>query len=319
MNFIHDDDEFEDLLAIVAAERDLAIGLVEKDYWVTHSLWALQHQGFDIWFKGGTSLSKGFGIVERFSEDLDLKIEPGRMVALPSVSSWKSDGKQATSQRRTYFDVLGSLIRIDGAKVAFDGPFDESCRGANIRVEYPSNHYAELANVLKPFVLLEVGNARVTPSVPRNLSSWIHDYLDGRSALGDLTDNRPKQLRCVHPLVTLIEKLDAIAKRFPRETIEPATFVRHFEDAARIIERTTVLPPLSEYVNARALVDEMLAQKQIAAIPATSCSAFLPSDSPRWEAVRGARHAIGPMFWGERLSLEAACEQIREWVKLELT
>ena len=40
---------------------------------MTHTLWALRAAGFEIWFKGGTSLSKGFALIERFSEDLDLK------------------------------------------------------------------------------------------------------------------------------------------------------------------------------------------------------------------------------------------------------
>lgn len=74
MSFVHDDPDFDDLLQIVSGERGLSRGLVEKDYWVTHSLWALHDAGFEVWFKGGTSLSKGFGLIERFSEDLDLKI-----------------------------------------------------------------------------------------------------------------------------------------------------------------------------------------------------------------------------------------------------
>ena len=65
MSFPHDAADFDDLLQIVAEKRRLGVALVEKDYWVTHTLWALQAQGFDIWFKGGTSLSKGFGLIER--------------------------------------------------------------------------------------------------------------------------------------------------------------------------------------------------------------------------------------------------------------
>lgn len=41
--------------------------MVEKDYWVTHALLALHQQGFDIWFKGGTLLSKGFGLIALLS------------------------------------------------------------------------------------------------------------------------------------------------------------------------------------------------------------------------------------------------------------
>ena len=43
MSFPHEDPEFSDLVHIVAEHHDLNEALVEKDYWVTHSLWAL-HQ-----------------------------------------------------------------------------------------------------------------------------------------------------------------------------------------------------------------------------------------------------------------------------------
>lgn len=100
MSFVHEDADFDALLQIVAGVRGIGVALVEKDYWVTHTLWALHEQGFDIWFKGGTSLSKGFGIIERFSEDLDLKLEPGTVAALGSVSNWKSEGTKATAERK---------------------------------------------------------------------------------------------------------------------------------------------------------------------------------------------------------------------------
>ena len=72
MSFVHKDKDFEQLLAIVARDTKISEALIEKDYWVKHTLWALHETGLDIWFKGGTSLSKGFGIIQRFSEDLDM-------------------------------------------------------------------------------------------------------------------------------------------------------------------------------------------------------------------------------------------------------
>lgn len=72
--FIHDDPEFERLVRIVADNRALTEGIVEKDYWVTHSLWSLQRLGIRVLFKGGTSLSKGFGLIQRFSEDVDVTL-----------------------------------------------------------------------------------------------------------------------------------------------------------------------------------------------------------------------------------------------------
>jgi predicted nucleotidyltransferase component of viral defense system len=49
------------LLTQVEAETGIDAALVEKDYWINHSLWALHETKLAIWFKGGTSLSKGFG------------------------------------------------------------------------------------------------------------------------------------------------------------------------------------------------------------------------------------------------------------------
>lgn len=61
MSFVHEDRDFQQLIGIVARDTGIAGALIEKDYWVTHTLWALHETGLDLWFKGGTSLSKGFG------------------------------------------------------------------------------------------------------------------------------------------------------------------------------------------------------------------------------------------------------------------
>jgi predicted transcriptional regulator of viral defense system len=60
----------------VAEEKGIAPALVEKDYWITHCLYGLQQLGLKFELKGGTSLSKGYGIIHRFSEDIDIRIEP---------------------------------------------------------------------------------------------------------------------------------------------------------------------------------------------------------------------------------------------------
>ena len=132
MSFIHDAADFDDLLRIVASGRGIAPCLVEKDYWVTHALWALHHQGFDVWFKGGTSLSKGFGLIERFSEDLDLKVEPGKTI-MPLVTNWKGEGTTAVSGRRASFKSLADLFVVPGAPVTMDPqPPDRLWRGVKL-------------------------------------------------------------------------------------------------------------------------------------------------------------------------------------------
>ena len=317
MKFVHDDRDFDRLLQIVAARLGLGVALVEKDYWVTHTLWALHAQGFEIWFKGGTSLSKGFGLIERFSEDLDLKLEPGAVRALHAVTNWTSEGSKATAQRREHFELLADVLAVPGARVEIESIPDNRFRSANLRVDYPGKHRGVLATAMRPFVLLEFGCARVTPFVARDMTSFVHEHLVRLGQLSAFADNRPRAVRCVHPLVTLIEKLDALTKRMPRDDA-PATFVRHFEDAARIIRANALLPPLEEYRTARALADEMLTKKQIVSLPSSRHPAFKLTDNERWRLVQKAHDAIAPMFWGPRISLTEACDDIRGWLDDEI-
>jgi predicted nucleotidyltransferase component of viral defense system len=67
-DYLHNHPDFAALIRIVAAERGIDPAMVEKDYWLMHSLYGLQKQGFKFALKGGTSLSKGHGIIDRFSE-----------------------------------------------------------------------------------------------------------------------------------------------------------------------------------------------------------------------------------------------------------
>ena len=316
MSFVHDSgQEFADLLEIVAAERGLRRSIVEKDYWVTHALWALSNGGFDLWFKGGTSLSKGFGLIERFSEDLDLKVEPGSVTALPAVSSWNSKGAKATAQRRAYFEAFTRALSVPGCRVALAAEsIDNAWRGASLRVAYPSVYPGELPPEVSDHILLEVGSARVTPYVARDITSWVHQKLDETGLSAEFDDNRARSIRCVHPLVTLLEKLDALHRRFPNETVAPQTFVRHYEDATRLALGADTLPPLDGYADVRALASEMLAQRQLVAMPSADDVALMPQDDARWIAIRCAHAAIEPMFWGARVSIDEACASIRKWI-----
>lgn len=72
LNYIHKDPEFQSLLQIVAVKTGIQKVLIEKDYWIMHVLHGLQKQGIAFELKGGTSLSKGYGTIHRFSEDIDI-------------------------------------------------------------------------------------------------------------------------------------------------------------------------------------------------------------------------------------------------------
>lgn len=57
--FLHQHKIFAELVSQIARSLKVDSYLVEKDYWLMHSLWALQQQGWQFELKGGTSLSKG--------------------------------------------------------------------------------------------------------------------------------------------------------------------------------------------------------------------------------------------------------------------
>jgi hypothetical protein len=310
LTFPHNSPEFDVLLRIVADRTGLPVALVEKDYWVTHTLWALQDAGFAIWFKGGTSLSKGFHLIQRFSEDLDLRIDAGSHDSLETPATWDGRSGAQIRQRVAYFESLAAAIGIPDADVEQEA-IDEKGRGARYRVRYPGAFVDELALGMRPFVLIEAGVARVAPNVRKRLSSFVHDYLAAQGN-SEFRDNCPTDVRCVHPLVTLVEKLDAIARRYGRADEAPA-FVRHYEDAARIIQRQADLPPLDTSV--LELATEMVAGKEIRCVPSPDDPALALPDAERRADLERAHDAITPMFWGDRISLEESCAIIRSWAE----
>ncbi len=75
--FLHERSDFKALVETVAdSEKINDPALVEKDYWIMHAVFGLKQLGLTFELKGGTSLSKGFGVIHRFSEDIDIRIEP---------------------------------------------------------------------------------------------------------------------------------------------------------------------------------------------------------------------------------------------------
>ena len=67
---------FSDTLRAASQHLGIKLEFVEKDYWITLVLSRLAHSKYvnESVFKGGTSLSKGFNLIERFSEDIDIAI-----------------------------------------------------------------------------------------------------------------------------------------------------------------------------------------------------------------------------------------------------
>jgi len=224
-DFLHNHAAFRDLLRIVAAEKKVDPGLVEKDYWIMHCLYGLQKGGFQFELKGGTSLSKGFGIIDRFSEDIDIQIEP--LTGHDVKTGLNQNKPTQVKTRQDFYDWLAANIRIDGIKeVKRDIVFDDQryYRSGGIRLYY--DPLTDPMPDLKDGVLLEAGFDTVTPNVPKDISSWAYDYAIGRGV--DIIDNRTLAVACYEPGYTLVEKLQTISTKFRKqqETGEfPANFM----------------------------------------------------------------------------------------------
>src|SRR4051794_18951062 len=138
-DFLHNHPEFPDLIRIVAEEKGIDPALVEKDYWIMHCLYGLQQQKFKFALKGGTSLSKGHRVIDRFSEDIDILIEPP---ADQDVKVGRNQNSAAQIKTRTdFYDWLAQNIKIDGiSSVERDTAFDDipNYRSAGIRLSYDS-------------------------------------------------------------------------------------------------------------------------------------------------------------------------------------
>src|SRR5689334_9459332 len=120
--YLHERNDFPDLLRIIDEEMGILAYLVEKDYWLMHVLYGLQKQGFDFKLKGGTSLSKGYKIINRFSEDIDIYIKPSETFGINEKSTKDSHVKK----RKQFYDDLARDIKIDGVvSIKRDHDFDD--------------------------------------------------------------------------------------------------------------------------------------------------------------------------------------------------
>lgn len=249
--FLHDHPNFLDLIRQVAQREGIAPYLIEKDYWLMHGLWCLQHQGWIFELKGGTSLSKGFQLIQRFSEDIDLRIEPPAEMGVPIG---KNHEKPAHVQaRKNYFEWLTREMQtrhLSGfAGIERDTEFDDAkYRNAGIRMVYPVK--TDHLRGVKEGILLEVGFDDTAPNTPCDISSWALD-----TALKSpvaFIDNRALAVPCYSPAYTFVEKLQTVSTKFRNQQdlqavassaaeSFPKNFLRHYYDLYCLLVSPEVL------------------------------------------------------------------------------
>jgi Nucleotidyl transferase AbiEii toxin, Type IV TA system len=239
--YLHEHNEFLALLRILEQENNILSGLIEKDYWIMHVLYGLQTSGFSFAMKGGTSLSKGYGIIDRFSEDIDLLIFPPNGSSV--ITNPQNTTKDAVASRKGYYDWLADQIKIEGiVAVTRDKSFDNerTYNSGGIRLLYES--VADKVEGLKEGILLEVGFDTVTPNNKLTISSWAYDRAVKTNTI-DIKDNRAVGIACYHPGYTFVEKLQTIVTKFRIEQdkgLEKPNLMRQYYDVFCLLDNEIV-------------------------------------------------------------------------------
>lgn len=240
LNYLHNHKEFHALLRIVGAELNIETGLVEKDYWIMHVLYGLKQQGYQFELKGGTSLSKGYGIIHRFSEDIDIHIKPPAEMGINENPN--NNNPINIQKRKIFYDGLAEEIQIDGIlSITRDEAFDDlkQYRSGGIRLNYENR--SDAIEGVKEGILLEVGFDTVTPNNPITISSWAYDKAIQQKVA--IIDNRAIDITCYHPGYTFVEKLQTIATKFRQEQEdkeERQNLMRQYYDVYSLLKEDMV-------------------------------------------------------------------------------
>ena len=169
-----------DLFVATASRRALIAAIIEKDFWVCWTLkriFTLPDPPAGLLFKGGTSLSKVFGVIERFSEDVDLSFDRaglgfgGESDPLNATTGKKrKQGLEAlteTCQRVIQEQLLPQLVAAFGdalgepPSATWGVELDEDDPdGQTLLFRYPAENRSRPADepaYIRPVVRLEIG------------------------------------------------------------------------------------------------------------------------------------------------------------------
>jgi hypothetical protein len=226
--------ERRELFAETAARKGMTPAIVEKDFWVCWTLGRLFAQpdlSRLLMFKGGTSLSKVFNLIERFSEDIDLildwRVVVGEVDPLADRSHNKQDALNKTIDAKAVAYIGGELLAMISRAV------DPVCRcelAADdlhaLNIQYPA---AFSDAYLRPEVRLEIGP----------LAAWMpYDSYRIRPYAAEAFPQLFKQADCAVQAIraerTFWEKATILhheANR-PENSPQPLRYSRHYYDLA---------------------------------------------------------------------------------------
>ena len=239
-----------------AVRRNVLPVVMEKDFWVCWLLGILFESEFagSLVFKGGTSLSKVFGVIERFSEDIDLSLSPA-FLNLPEAGTsrnqankWMARAEAACSDAvqnqigpAMEVAVAGVLGRTERTWLEF--LTDSHTNSPVLLFHYPSSQPAGF-EYLKRSVKLEFGSLTDQQPVGRHpVRPWIADAIpaafpDWRCEVVALEVER-----------SFWEKATILHTEYhrPAEKPTPDRFSRHYADTAALAKHPTASKAIDQH------------------------------------------------------------------------
>ena len=220
---------------------------IEKDWWVTVTLKALFQTDCrdSLIFKGGTSLSKGFNIIERFSEDIDLAISHSFFGIEKTNKSQRDKLKKLA--RRYIQETLSAQLDAQLKDMGITGytienvtqvqdkngewkPIDSDKDPTVILLHYPSI-VEDTISYIPPRVKIEISCLSMDePTEERDIHSLICETFEEED-----TDANCK-IRTVVPTRTFLEKLFLLAEEFQKDKPRSVRMSRHLYDLEKLMD-----------------------------------------------------------------------------------
>ncbi|MEO8255116.1 MAG: nucleotidyl transferase AbiEii/AbiGii toxin family protein [Flavobacterium sp.] len=184
MNLHLDKDNFEGAIVATAAYFEIPELFIEKDYWVTYALYELFRSDIKdlIVFKGGTSLSKCYGIIKRFSEDIDIVVlkndaDSGNALRnrLKYITNVVDNSMLEVVPNDPNTNKKGSIRKIiySYPKVGVKGEYGEVRENIALEVSHLGN---TKPNVMQPIRTLIADYIKTTPNIELIAQFGLEDF-----------------------------------------------------------------------------------------------------------------------------------------------
>lgn len=220
-----------------AEKKNIHPAIVEKDFWVCYLLDHLFHRNEyqqSFVFKGGTSLSMAYHLIERFSEDIDLILD-WRTIKYETEDVWQERSRNKQSQYNDKLndtaaafignELKSSLEESMGKELAFEPVlFPDPEDHQILNFEYPHIFHEEY---LRPEIRLEIGPiAEWTPSHKTEIRSMAAELYER------VFSHPTTEILTVDAERTFWEKATILHKiaHFPEDKTLPIRYARHYYD-----------------------------------------------------------------------------------------